>query len=69
MRVLFIEDSALLQRSVGTALRKSGYAVDVTGEVAAGSTAEFSYRGLYWGATPEDGSGDIVLNAWVVTYE
>src|SRR5213594_1982904 len=32
MRVLFIEDSKILQRSVTTALRKSGYAVDVTGD-------------------------------------
>ena len=32
MRVLFVEDSKLLQRSVGTALRRSGYAVDVTGD-------------------------------------
>ncbi len=45
------------------------YAVDVTGEVTAGSTAEFAYRGLYDGVTPEDGSGDIVMNGWVVTYE
>jgi DNA-binding response OmpR family regulator len=32
MRVLFVEDSERLQRSVGTALRRSGYAVDVTGD-------------------------------------
>jgi DNA-binding response OmpR family regulator len=32
MRVLLIEDSERLQRSVGTALRKAGYAVDVTGD-------------------------------------
>ena len=31
MRVLLVEDSERLQRSVGAALRKSGYAVDVTG--------------------------------------
>src|SRR5438270_1824499 len=31
MRVLFVEDSERLQRSVGTGLRKSGYAVDVAG--------------------------------------
>jgi DNA-binding response OmpR family regulator len=29
MRVLFVEDSELLQRSVGVALHKAGYAVDV----------------------------------------
>jgi len=32
MKVLLIEDSKLLQRSVGTALRKAGYAVDGTGD-------------------------------------
>ena len=32
MRVLFVEDSKILQRSVGAALRRSGYAVDVTGD-------------------------------------
>jgi len=30
--VLFVEDSKILQRSVAAALRKSGYAVDVTGD-------------------------------------
>ena len=32
MRVLLVEDSKILQRSVATALRKAGYAVDVTGD-------------------------------------
>jgi DNA-binding response OmpR family regulator len=32
MRVLVIEDSTRLQRSLGTALRKSGYAVDLAGD-------------------------------------
>jgi DNA-binding response OmpR family regulator len=32
MRVLLVEDSARLQQSVGTALRRSGYAVDVSGD-------------------------------------
>jgi len=32
MRVLFVEDSRILQRTVTAALRKSGYAVDVTGD-------------------------------------
>ena len=32
MRVLFVEDSARLQRSVGTGLRRAGYAVDVAGD-------------------------------------
>lgn len=44
------------------------YSVDVTGDVA-GGTATVAYRGLYDGATPPDGSGDIVLNAWLVVYE
>ena len=32
MRILFVEDSKILQRSVAAALRRSGYAVDVTGD-------------------------------------
>ena len=32
MRILVVEDSPRLQRSLGTALRKSGYAVDVAGD-------------------------------------
>ena len=36
MRILLVEDSKLLQRSVGTGLRKAGYAVDVTGDGAEG---------------------------------
>jgi DNA-binding response OmpR family regulator len=32
MRVLVIEDSARLQRTLGTALRNSGYAVDLSGD-------------------------------------
>ena len=32
MRVLVVEDSPRLQRTLGTALRKSGYAVDVAGD-------------------------------------
>lgn len=32
MRILLVEDSARLQRSVGTALRKTGYAVDLAGD-------------------------------------
>lgn len=31
MRVLFVEDSKLLQRTVGIALRRAGFAVDVSG--------------------------------------
>ncbi|HUJ71690.1 MAG TPA: response regulator transcription factor [Verrucomicrobiae bacterium] len=36
MRILLIEDSRHLQHSVSTALRKSGYAVDVSGDGAEG---------------------------------
>jgi DNA-binding response OmpR family regulator len=32
MRVLLVEDSARLQQTVGTALRRSGYAVDIAGD-------------------------------------
>jgi DNA-binding response OmpR family regulator len=32
MRVLVVEDSKILQRTIGTALKRSGYAVDVTGD-------------------------------------
>jgi len=32
MRILLVEDSQRLQKSVGKALRKSGYAVDISGE-------------------------------------
>lgn len=32
MRVLLVEDSLVLQQTVGTALRRSGYAVDVSGD-------------------------------------
>src|SRR5438045_2719390 len=32
VRILLVEDSERLRRSVGTALRRAGYAVDVTGD-------------------------------------
>jgi len=32
MRILLVEDSPRLQRSIGAGLRKSGYAVDVSGD-------------------------------------
>ena len=34
-----------------------------------GGTATVSYRGLYDGDTPDDGSGDIVMSSWLVVYE
>jgi hypothetical protein len=45
------------------------FSADVTAEVAPGGTATVGYRGLYDGDTAPDGSGDIVLNAWLVVYE
>ena len=45
------------------------YVVDVTALAPAGSTATVSYRGLYAGNTPADGSGDIVLSSWLVVSE
>lgn len=41
---------------------------DITGDVTPGQTAAVGYEGQYNGGTPPDNSGDIVLNAWVVTY-
>jgi len=49
MKILLIEDSVRLQKSIGLALKKSGYAVDVAGD---------GERGL-WMA--ESGSYDVVL--------
>jgi hypothetical protein len=46
------------------------WAVDVTGEVGTDGTASVGYRGLFDDtAPPPDGSGDILLNAWLVVYE
>jgi hypothetical protein len=46
------------------------FAVDVTADVSAGSTATVGYRGLYReDDTPPDGSGNILMNAWLVEYE
>lgn len=45
------------------------FAVDITGDTTPGEAVTVSYRGLRGGETPDDGSGDIVMNAWVVTYE
>ena len=43
MRLLFIEDSPRLQRSVGKGLQKAGYAVDITGEGTEGLWYAESY--------------------------
>jgi hypothetical protein len=45
------------------------YQVDVTDDVEPGTSASVSYRGLYNGQDPPDGSGNILLNAWWVVYE
>jgi Peptide-N-glycosidase F, C terminal len=44
------------------------WVVDVTPDVAPGSTATVSYQGLYRGATPPDDSGDIRLSSYLVVY-
>jgi len=45
------------------------FVVDVTKDVEPGGTATVSYRGLYDGDTPDDGSGDISMSSWLVVYE
>ncbi len=45
------------------------FVVDVTNDVTPGGTATVSYRGLYEGDEPDDGSGDIVMSSWIVVYE
>ena len=45
------------------------FVVDVTKDVEPGGTATVSYRGLYEGDTPDDGSGDIAMASWLVVYE
>lgn len=44
------------------------HVLDVTADVTPGETVTVSYRGLFGGNTPLDGSGDILLNSWIVTY-
>ena len=44
VRVLFVEDSERLRRSVGVALKKSGYAVDLAGDGEAGLWLAESYE-------------------------
>jgi hypothetical protein len=42
---------------------------DVTDKVKPGETAKLSYKGLYAGATPADGSGNIDVTSWLVVSE
>lgn len=42
------------------------HVIDVTDEAAPGSTATVEYEGLFGGRTPPDGSGNIVLESWLV---
>ncbi len=42
--------------------------IDATDQVV-GGTLTVGYRGLLGGGTPPDGSGNIVMNSWVVVYE
>ena len=45
------------------------WVVDVTAEVTTGAATTISYRGLFAGADPPDGSGNIDLTSWLVVYE
>jgi hypothetical protein len=45
------------------------FSFDVTGDATPGSDLTVSYRGLFADDTPPDGSGDILLNGWIVVYE
>jgi hypothetical protein len=45
------------------------YVVGVTAEVATGADATIGYEGRYGGGPPPDGSGNIVMNSWLVVYE
>ncbi|MFT4975425.1 MAG: hypothetical protein ACI8S6_001312 [Myxococcota bacterium] len=42
------------------------FVIDVTEHVTAGAVSEVSYAGRLNGATPPDGSGNIVLSSWLV---
>lgn len=45
------------------------WVVDVTANVTPGSDATVSYRGLFKGAEPPDGAGNIVLTSYLVVYQ
>jgi hypothetical protein len=45
------------------------FVADVTSQTTPGQPATVSYRGLLNGGEPPDGAGNILMNAWWVTYE
>lgn len=45
------------------------HVVDVTDEVVPGEPATLTYEGTFQGAPPPDGSGDILLESWLVISE
>jgi hypothetical protein len=45
------------------------FVADVTAQTTPGQPATVSYRGLLNGGEPPDGAGNILMNAWWVTYE
>lgn len=45
------------------------WVVDVTADVTPGQSATVSYRGLFGTQPPPDGSGNIVLNSYLVVYK
>jgi hypothetical protein len=45
------------------------HVVDVTDEVVPGEPATITYEGTFQGAPPPDGSGDILLESWLVISE
>jgi hypothetical protein len=45
------------------------WVVDVTAAVTPGASATVTYRGLFNGVTPPNGSGSIVLASWLVVWE
>ena len=44
------------------------WVVDVTADVTPGQTATVSYRGLFNGMDPPEGSGDIVFSSYLVVH-
>ena len=54
MRILFVEDSSRLRQSVGTGLKKAGYAVDVSGD---------GQEGLWYA---ESNDYDVIILDWML---